>query len=57
MAETNETQFQLHLLGKPLKPSYLSSTTVGVLTLGIVVSAVVSKIYWSSGWMADACRR
>lgn len=54
MAETNETQFQLHLLGTLLKPSYMSSTTVLIITLGTVVTAAISKIYWSGGWLADA---
>lgn len=56
MAETNETQFELRLLGTLLKPSYLSGTIAVLSTLLIIGSALLARAFWSSGWLPDTLR-
>ncbi|CAN5417564.1 hypothetical protein BH09PAT4_BH09PAT4_02400 [soil metagenome] len=56
MSETNETQFELRLLGTLLKPSYLSGTIAVLSTLLVVGSALLAKAFWTSGWLADTLR-
>ncbi len=56
MAKTNDVQFELHLLAKLVKPSYLSGTIAALSTLLIVGSALISKAYLSSGWLADTLK-
>lgn len=56
MATTNETEIELHLLAKLLRPSYSSGFLAVLSTLIIVGSAFVSKLYLSAGWLADTLR-
>jgi hypothetical protein len=53
MADTSELQFERHLLGKLLIPSYLSGSVAVLSTLTLLGSVLLTKLYWSHGWLAD----
>jgi len=56
MAETDETQFERRLFHHLLIPSYLSAlTTIGAALL-IVGAALLTRLYWSTGWAATSVR-
>lgn len=56
MAELNEQQHERRLIGDLLKPSYLSATLAGGSAIVITGAAIVSRLYWSDGWLADTLR-
>lgn len=56
MAELNEQQHDRRLIGDLLKPSYLSAALAGGSAIIITGAAIVSRLYWSSGWLADTLR-
>jgi len=56
MAETDEAKLELHILKHLLQPSYLSATIAVLTTVIAVGSVVVSKLYISTGWLADVLR-
>lgn len=54
MAANNENQLELRLFGHLLTPSYLSATLAIGSTLLLIGSALVSRLYWSDGWIASS---
>jgi hypothetical protein len=56
MADTNEVKLDLRILKHLLQPSYLSATIAVLTTLVAIGSGVVSRLYLSTGWLADVLR-
>jgi hypothetical protein len=56
MADTDEAKLELRILKHLLQPSYLSATIAVLTTLIAIGSGVVSRLYLSTGWLADVLR-
>lgn len=53
MTETSEEEIERALLKSLLTPSYVSATVAIGSILVLVGSALLSRFYWSSGWLAS----
>lgn len=56
MADTDEAKLELRILKHLLQPSYLSASIAVLTVLVTIGSVVISQLYLSTGWLADALR-